>query len=108
MEGVHDSKSAVRWLEGQTISFLYGRTDLKGLTKAFQRVVSEYKLPSRSATSLIESVEQNHTVYYGGRYRLAYGAIGRRFGEVPFIEDRHRAALIHSLQTVSQKLMEPV
>jgi hypothetical protein len=108
MEGVHDSKSAVRWLEGQVISFLYGGTDLKGLTKSFQKVVSEHKLPARRVTSLIESVEQNHTVYYGGRYRLAYGAIGRRFGEVPFIEDRHRTALIHSLETVSQSLAEPV
>jgi hypothetical protein len=107
MEGVHDSKSSVKWLEGQVISFLYGGTDLKSLTKAFQRVVSEYKLPSRIVTSLIDSVEQNHTVYYGGRYRLAYGAIGRRFGEVPFIEDRHREALIQSLQTVSQRLAEP-
>ena len=89
------------------VSYLYGQVDLKGITKSFQRIVSAYKLPSRSVTSLIESVEQNHTVYYGGRYRLAYGAIGRRFGEVPFIEDRHRAALIHSLQTVSQGLAEP-
>jgi hypothetical protein len=107
MEGVHDSNSAVRWLEGQVISFLYGGIDLKVMTKAIQRVVSEYKLPSRHVKSLIESVEQNHTLYYGGRYRLAYGAIGRRFGEVRFIEDRHRAALIHSLETISQSLAEP-
>lgn len=104
MDGVHDSNSVVRWLEGQVISFLYGRIDLKGLTMSFQRVVPAYKLPHRSVTTLIESIEQNHTVYYGGRYRLAYGAIGRRFGEVLFIEDRHRAALIHSLQIVSQRL----
>lgn len=89
------------------ISYLYGGIDVNGLSRSFRRVVSAYEVRTQSVTALVEAVEKNHTVYYGGRYRLAYGAIGKRFGEANFIEDRHRAALIHSLRTVSQTLAKP-
>jgi hypothetical protein len=102
MKGVHDSRSAVRWLEGQIISYLYGGIDANGLTRSIQRIGSAYNVQPQNIKSLLESVEKNHTVYYGGRYRLAYGAIGRRFGEASFREETNRAALIQSLRNISQ------
>ena len=104
MQGVHDTRSATKWLEGQIISYLYGGTDANSLLRSIQKVSSVYKVPPAEISSLIESVEKNHTIYYGGRYRLAYGAMGRRFGEASFIEGRHRTAMIESLAGISRTL----
>ncbi len=101
MQGIHDARSATKYLEGQIISYLYGGTDETGLNRCVRKITSTYKVSPRDVKQLIDAVERNSTTYYGGRYRLAYGAIGRRFGEANFIEGRHRQAMLQSLREVT-------
>ena len=104
MQGVHDAKSATKWLEGQVISYLYGGTDEHSLSRCVTKLISTYKVSPRDIKSLFTSVENNLTTYYGGRYRLAYGAMGRRFGETSFTGNHQKKAIMQSLGNVSRTL----
>ena len=104
MQGIHNSRIATKWLEGQIISYLYGGTDEHGLGRSVRKVTSDYKVSPKEVRSLIESVESNLVTYYGGRYRLAYGAMGRRFGGARFIESHHKAAVMKPLRDIGRTL----
>lgn len=104
VQEIHDMQNAKKWLEGQIISYLYGGTDEHGLSGCVRKVTSTYKVSPKDVRSLIESVEENLLVYYGGRYRLAYGAMGRRFGGVSFIETRQRTAVMRPLRDIGRAL----
>lgn len=104
MQGVHDARNATKWLEGQIISYLYGGTDEHGLNRCVSKAISTYKVSQKEVRSLIESVEENLVVYYGGRYRLAYGAMGRRFGGANFMEGGQKAAIMQTLGSVGRAL----
>ncbi|MDG6945804.1 MAG: hypothetical protein JRM91_03970 [Nitrososphaerota archaeon] len=104
MQGIHDAKSATKWLEGQVVSYLYGGTDEHSLSRCVTKLVSTYKVSPQDIKSLFTSVESNLTTYYGGRYRLAYGAMGRRFGETSFTGNHQKKAIMQSLGNVSRTI----
>ena len=107
MQGIHDARNARRWLEGQIVSYLYGGIDEHGLDRCVRKVTSDYRVQPKEISSLFESVERNLVVYYGGRYRLAYGAIGRRFGGASFMESLNRTAVMQPLRNISRTLSGP-
>lgn len=104
MQGIHDARNATKWLEGQIISYLYGGTDEHSLNRCVRKVTSNYKVPPKEIRSLFDSVEKNLVIYYGGRYRLAYGAMGRRFGGASFMGSHQRAAVMQPLRAISRTL----
>lgn len=106
MQGVHDARNARKWLEGQIVSYLYGGTDEHTLGRSVLRVSSSYKVSQQEIRSLFQSVEKNLVVYYGGRYRLAYGAMGRRFGGANFLESQQKSVIMRSLSNLSRSLPE--
>ena len=104
MQGIHGTRNATKWLEGQIISYLYGGTDEHALGRCVRKVTSDYKVPPKEVRALIESVENNLVTYYGGRYRLAYGAMGRRFGGASFIESHQKVAVMKPLRDIGRAL----
>lgn len=104
MQGIHDEQNATKWLEGQIISYLYGGTDENGLNRSVRKVTLAYGVSPKAVKTLFESVEKNLMVYYGGRYRLAYGAIGRRFGEASFMQSHQKSVIMQSLGRVGRAL----
>jgi hypothetical protein len=93
-------ESALKWIEGSIVNYLYGGISSEGLTARIQKVRAQYGVSREEILRIVESIESKHVTYFGGRYRLAFAVIGKKPTVASFSESRKRAKLIASIRDV--------
>ncbi len=100
LEMSYSTESVLKWIEGSVVSYLYGGISTEGLTTRIQKARVQYSVVSEEILRIVESVENKHLTYFGGRYRLAFAVIGKEPSVAAFSHSGERAKLIASIREV--------